>query len=122
MSRQTSRREFLMAAGGAANMMQGAKGIFGSLRVTDGLAIDAGMRFDTPDNAKNATTTMTQGLGAMKGQLPPAFKGIAEKAVIKQVDKDMVFQLSLTGTELETLVKALGDMKGMLGGMGGGGL
>jgi hypothetical protein len=45
---------------------------------------------------------------------------VVEKAVIKQVDKDMVVQLSLSGTELEQLAQALEGMKGMLGGgMGG---
>ena len=43
-----------------------------------------------------------------------------EKAVIKQVDKDLVVQLSLSGPELEQLAQALQGMKGMLGGgMGG---
>lgn len=107
-----------MGPGGA--MMQGAKGIFGSLKLTDGLAIDAGVRFDTPDNAKKMTEMVNQQIGAMKGQLPPQFKTLVEKAVIKQVDKDLVVQLSLSGPELEQLAQALEGMKGMLGGgMGG---
>ena len=106
--------------GPQAAMMQGAKGIFGSLKLTDGLAIDAGLRFDTPDNAKKMTDMVNQQVGAMKGQLPPQFKSLVEKAVIKQVDKDMVVQLSLSGPELEQLAQALEGMKGMLGGgMGG---
>jgi hypothetical protein len=106
--------------GPQAAMMQGAKGIFGSLKLTDGLAIDAGLRFDTADNAKKMTDMVNQQVGAMKGQLPPQFKGVIEKAVIKQVDKDMVVQLSLSGPELEQLMQALEGMKGMLGGgMGG---
>ncbi len=108
--------------GPQAAMMQGAKGIFGSLKLTDGLAIDAGLRFDTPDNAKKMTEMVNQQVGAMKGQLPPQFKTLVEKAVIKQVDKDMVVQLSLSGTELEQLAQALEGMKGMLGGGMGGGL
>jgi hypothetical protein len=106
--------------GPQAAMMQGAKGIFGSLKLTDGLAIDAGLRFDTPDNAKKMTEMVNQQVGAMKGQLPPQFKSVVDKAVIKQVDKDMVVQLSLSGAELEQLAQALEGMKGMLGGgMGG---
>lgn len=106
--------------GPQAAMLQGAKGIFGSLKLTDGLAIDAGLRFDTPDNAKKMTELVNQQVGAMKGQLPPQFKSVVEKAVIKQVDKDMVVQLSLSGPELEQLAQALEGMKGMLGGgMGG---
>ncbi|HEY8145607.1 MAG TPA: hypothetical protein VIG06_23160 [Kofleriaceae bacterium] len=106
--------------GPQAAMMQGAKGIFGSLKLTDGLALDAGLRFDTPDNAKKMTEMVNQQVGAMKGQLPPQFKTLVEKAVIKQVDKDMVLQLSLSGPELEQLAQALEGMKGMLGGgMGG---
>lgn len=106
--------------GPQAAMMQGAKGIFGSLKLTDGLALDAGLRFDTADNAKKMTEMVNQQVGAMKGQLPPQFKTLVEKAVIKQVDKDMVLQLSLSGAELEQLAQALEGMKGMLGGgMGG---
>jgi len=108
------------AMGPSGAMMQGAKGIFGSLKLTDGLAIDAGVRFDTPDNAKKMTEMVNQQIGAMKGQLPPQFKTLIEKAVIKQVDKDLVVQLSLSGPELEQLAQALEGMKGMLGGgMGG---
>lgn len=108
------------ALGPQAAMMQGAKGVFGSLKLTDGLAIDAGLRFDSPDNAKKMTEMVNQQVGAMKGQLPPQFKSVVDKAVIKQVDKDMVVQLSLSGTELEQLAQALEGMKGMLGGgMGG---
>jgi hypothetical protein len=111
------------AMGPGAAMMQGAKGLFGSLKLTDGLAIDAGVRFDTPDNAKKMTEMVNQQVGAMKGQLPPQFKTVVEKAVIKQVNNDMVVQLSLSGPELEQLAQALEGMKGMLGGgMGGGGL
>jgi hypothetical protein len=111
------------AFGPGAAMMQGAQGIFGSLKLTDGLAIDAGVRFDTPDNAKKTTEMVNQQVGAMKGQLPPQFKTLVDKAVIKQVNNDLVVQLSLTGPELEQLAQALEGMKGMLGGgMGGGGL
>ncbi|HLU68374.1 MAG TPA: hypothetical protein VKZ63_18950 [Kofleriaceae bacterium] len=105
-------------AGQGAAMAPGAQGMFASLRLTDGLAIDAGVRFDTADNAKNLTTMATTQLSQMKGSLPPPFNSIAEKAVIKQVDKDLVVQLSLTGAELEQVGQAVSGMAGgMLGGL-----
>lgn len=110
------------AMGPGSSMMPGAKGVFGSLKLTDGLALDAGLRFDTAENAKKMTEMVNQQVGQMKGQLPPQFKTLADKAVIKQVDKDMVVQLSLSGAELEQLAQALEGMKGMLGGGMGGGL
>jgi hypothetical protein len=54
---------------------------------------------------------VNQQIGAMKGQLPPQFKTLIEKAVIKQVDKDMVVQLSLSGPELEQLAQALEQVR-----------
>jgi hypothetical protein len=108
------------AAGPGAAMMPGAKGMFASLRFTDGLAVDAGIRFDTAENAKTTTTMVSTQVQQVKGQLPPPFSTLAEKAVIKQVDKDLVVQLSLSGAELEQVGKAVQGMGSMLGGMGGG--
>ena len=108
------------AAGPTAAMVPGAQGMYASIRFTDGLALDAGIRFDTAENAKNTTTMATTQVQAMKGQLPPPFNTLADKAVIKQVDKDLVMQLSLSGAELEQVGQALQGMGSMLGGMGGG--
>ena len=108
------------AAGPASAMVPGAQGMYASVRFTDGLALDAGVRFDTAENAKNTTTMATTQLAQVKGQLPPPFSTLADKAVIKQVDKDLVVQLSLSGAELEQVGQALQGMGSMLGGMGGG--
>lgn len=100
----------------------GAKGAFASLKLTDGLAIDAGGRFDTADNAKGAHTMATAAIAQAKGQLPPNLGKLVDKAIIKQVDNDVVLQLQLTGPELAELTQMLQGMAGMMGGKMGGGL
>ena len=99
---------------GAGAQLQGAKGVFASVKVDSGLSIDAGMRFDTPDNAKKVTTMVKQQVDAMKGQLPPPFGQVAGKAVIKDVDKDMVVQLKLTEAEMQQLGQAAAQFAPML--------
>ncbi len=48
-----------MGAGNPASAMApGAKGFFGSIKAADGLAVDAGIRFDTAENAKTFTGMM----------------------------------------------------------------
>lgn len=110
------------ALGPGAAFMPGAKGFFASVRLTDGVAIDAGVRFDTAENAKTTTSMISTQVQQAKEQLPAQFKAVVDKAVIKQVDKDMVVQLSLTGPELEQVAQAASGMAGMLGGGMGGGL
>lgn len=107
--------------GPAASAVPGGEGLFASIKLTDGLSIDAGMRFGTADSAKAMTDMANQQMQAMKGQgLPPAFGKVIDKAKVKTVDKDMVVQLSLTGAELEEVSKAVQGMAGMLGGGLGG--
>jgi hypothetical protein len=115
-----------MGSNPAAGMMPGAKGFFASIKLVDGLAIDAGVRFDTPDNAKTFTTAVQQQLTAAKGQqLPPemaSLTSVIEKAVIKQNGNDMVVQLKLTNEELKELgsvVQKMGSAFGQMGQMGG---
>lgn len=98
----------------------GAKGAFGSMKVSDGLALDAGGRFDTADNAKSALMMATQGLAMVKQKMPPLAK-LVDKAAVKQNGNDVILQLNLTAAELEELNTMLQGMAGMLGGMGGGG-
>lgn len=99
---------------GAGAQLQGAQGMFGSLKIDSGLSIDAGMRFDTADNAKKVTAMVKQQLDAVKGQLPPPFGQVAGKAVIKDVDKDMVVQLKLTEAEMQQLGQAAAQFAPML--------
>jgi hypothetical protein len=105
--------------GAGALPVPGAKGAFGSLKITDGLALDAGGRFDTPENAKGALAMATQGLGMVKQQMPPLAK-YADKAKISQKDNDVVVQLTLSEAELAELQTMMQGMAGMFGGGAGG--
>ncbi|HUS66017.1 MAG TPA: hypothetical protein VMZ28_15800, partial [Kofleriaceae bacterium] len=107
--------------GAGALPVPGAKGAFGSLKISDGLALDAGGRFDTADNAKGAHTMATQGLAMVKQKMPPLAK-YADKAKLSQKDNDVILQLSLSEAELTELQGMMQGMAGMLGGGMGGGL
>jgi hypothetical protein len=97
---------------------QGAKGFYGSLKITDGLGIDAGMRFDTPENAKAALTQATGLIQQFKGGMPPALQGIAEKLKLANAANDVTMQLQLSAADLQALQGAIGPMMGgMMGGM-----
>jgi hypothetical protein len=105
-------------------MMPGAKGFFGSLKLADGLALDAGIRFDTPENAKNFTAMMQQQIAAAKGQqVPPQMAGlvkVVERAVVKQNENDTIVQLSITNEELKQFAATIQQMTGAMGGQMGG--
>jgi hypothetical protein len=115
----------------ATDMMKGAKGLFASIRLGEGLDLDAGMRFDTPANAKTFTDTVNQQLQMAKGQqMPPQLAGVTkaiEKAQIKQNGNDMIVTLKLTAEELKQLGQGLQQIgqafmgSGMGAGMGGAG-
>ena len=106
-------------SGAGAMPVPGAKGVFGSLKITDGLAIDAGGRFDTADNAKGAHTMATQMMAMGKQKVPMLAKYI-DKAKLTQKDSDVIVQLTLTEAELTELQGMAQGMAGMLGGgMGG---
>jgi hypothetical protein len=96
----------------------GAKGGFGSIKVVDGLAFDLGMRFDTPENAKNAQNMATAGLQQAKGMMPPPMQGLVDKTAISTTANDVLVKLTLTTADLEAITAALGPMLGgMMGGM-----
>ena len=84
----------------------------------------AGMRFDTPANAKAFTDTVTQQLQMAKGQqMPPQLAGLTkalEKAQVKQNGNDTIVQLALTAEELKQLGAVLQQMGQAFGQMGGG--
>jgi hypothetical protein len=99
-------------------MAPGAKGAFGSLRVTDGLAIDAGVRFDTADNAKSAHSMATAGLQQAKGMMPPQIQSVIDKTKIEAANTDVLVKLTLSSADLEALTSALGALvPGMMGAM-----
>lgn len=104
--------------------LKGAKGMFGSVKLTEGLSLDAGVRFDTPENAKTFTTTVQQQLEMAKGQqMPPQMAGITkaiEKAKVSQSGNDTIIQLQLTGEELKQLGAVVQQMGSAFGQMGGG--
>jgi hypothetical protein len=107
----------LPTPGGEMDMsknLPGAKGMFGSFKVTDGLLIDAGMRFDTPDNAKNAQNMATMGLQQAKGMMPPAIQSVVDKTKISLANNDLIIALALTKADIDGITAALGPM---LGGM-----
>lgn len=108
----------------AAAMAPGAKGFFASLKLGEGLDVDAGVRFDTPENAKNFTTMAQTQLTAMKGnQVPPQMAGLVkvmERVQIKQTASDMIIQLKLTKQELQELTTLVQQLVQSFGGQLGG--
>ena len=111
------------ASSPAKDMMKGAKGLFASVKLTDGLSLDAGLRFDTPENAQAFTTTVQQQLEMAKGQqMPPQLAGLTkaiEKATVKTTGNDTIVQLALTPEELKQLGAVLQQMGQAFGQMGG---
>jgi hypothetical protein len=103
--------------------MKGAKGIFASIKLTDGLSLDAGVRFDTAENAKTFTATAQSQLDMAKGQqMPPQLAGLTqaiEKAKISQNGNDTIIQLQLTNEQLKQLASFFMQMSQAFGGMAG---
>ena len=86
--------------------------------------MDAGVRFDTPENAKTFTGMMQSQIDAAKGSQAPAqmagLMKVIEKAVVKQNGTDAVVQLKLTSEDVQQLVAMVEQMTGALGGQMGG--
>lgn len=123
---------FYVVAGSAAvaqspavAMAPGMKGVFASLKLGEGLDVDAGVRFDTPENAKKIADMAQQQVAALKGQQVPAQMAgivkIAERAVIKQNGTDVLIQLKLTNQELQEMGAMMQQMGAAFGGLGGAG-
>lgn len=87
------------------------KAMFGSLNVTDGLAVDFRMRLDTPDAA-------TQFATMMKGQLQPAAK-MFDKSEVSSDGSDVHFVIALSSAKLQQMIQQFGPLLGGLAGMGG---
>ena len=86
------------------------KAMFGSLNVTDGLALDLRVRLDSADKAAELAN-----MGKM--QAAQAAK-MVDKLEITNDGADVHVEVALSQAKLQSLVKQFG---GMLGGMGGGG-
>jgi hypothetical protein len=103
--------------------LKGAKGLFVSIKLAEGLKLDAGVRFDTAENAKNFTATAQGQLGMVKGQqMPPEMAGLGkaiEKTVIKQNGNDTIVQLQLTDEDIKQLAAFVQQMSQAFKGMGG---
>jgi hypothetical protein len=103
--------------------MKGAKGVFASIKLTDGLSLDAGVRFDTPENAKAFTAMAQSQLDMAKGQqMPPQLAGLSsaiEKAKVSQNGNDTIVQLQLTNDQLKQLASFFMQMSQAFGGMAG---
>ncbi|HTE54650.1 MAG TPA: hypothetical protein VK698_27540 [Kofleriaceae bacterium] len=114
-----------LAQSPATAMVPGVKGFFASVKLGEGLDVDAGIRFDTPDNAKKMTDMAQQQIAALKGQQVPAQMAgiikIAERAEIKQNANDMLIQLKISNQELKELGAVVQQMGAAFGGLGGSG-
>ncbi|HEX4421121.1 MAG TPA: hypothetical protein VH165_24555 [Kofleriaceae bacterium] len=82
------------------------KAMFGSLNVTDGLAVDLQMRLETPDAATSLATLA-------KGQLDQA-KTMVDKAEVTSEGTDVKFTIVMSSQKLQSLLQQFGPM---LGGM-----
>jgi hypothetical protein len=86
------------------------KAVFGSLNVSDGLAVDFRMRLDTQDAAAQFATMV-------KGQLQPAAK-MFDKTDVSNEGSDVHFVIALSSQKLQSLIT---QFSGFLGGMAGAG-
>lgn len=101
----------------AASMGVKPKAVFGSLNVTDGLAVDLRMRLESADQA-------TQMANTFRGQLQ-GFASMVDKLDVGNDGADVKVSVAMSQQKLEALVKNLmgmfgGGRGGMGGGMGGG--
>lgn len=95
----------------AAAMGFKPKAVFGSVNVTDGLAVDMRVRLDTPEQAKQITDMA-------KGQTQQFVK-MVDKLDIVAEQADVKINVAMSAQKLEQLVQ---QFAGMMGGMGGGGM
>lgn len=88
-----------------------ARSIFGSLNVTDGLAIDLRVQFENPDSA-------TQAAGTLNGQAKQA-QAYVDKAEFTTDGAELHAVVVMSSQKLQALVSQLGGLLGAFaGGMG----
>ncbi|HEX7843428.1 MAG TPA: hypothetical protein VF469_38410 [Kofleriaceae bacterium] len=89
-----------------------ARSIFGSLNVTDGLAVDLRVQFENPESA-------TQAAGMMNGQAKQA-QAYVDKAEFTTDGAELHAVVVMSSQKLQALVSQLGGLLGAFaGGMGG---
>lgn len=100
-----------MSKAGAMGMKP--KAIYGSLNVTDGLALDARIRLGSPEEA-------TSLVSMAKGQVDnPQVKAMFDKLEVTADGADVKAVVALSGQKLQQLAMMAGGMLGgMMGGMG----
>jgi hypothetical protein len=102
----------------AAGMGVKAQAVFGSLNVTDGLAVDVRIRSATPDEAKGT-------VDLLKSQTSnDQVKQMFDKLDVSQDGSDARIQIAMSQAKLQQLTQLFGGMLGGMlgGGMGGGGM
>ena len=85
------------------------KAIYGSVNVTDGLALDLRARMETADQA--------QQLATMANSQAQAVKPMVDNLEVKNDGSDVQIKVALSTQKLEALAKQFGSMMGGMGGM-----
>ena len=94
-----------MVAKGLGQLNIAAEAAFGSIQVTDKLAVDARLRLPSADEATATATRLREGVGEM-------VSGFVEKIEFGNDDRDMKVTSTVTKAQLETLSGVLGLKRG----------
>lgn len=95
------------------------KAVFGSVNLTGGLKIDAGLRQGSDDEAKKSVADATAMLDKAKQEAGPFGKYLS-KIELSARGSDVIAKVSLSDQELQEIIQAAGPLLGAM--MGGGGL
>lgn len=91
------------------------KALFGSLNITDGLAVDMRLRLSSPDE-------VTQFVKMAKGQTDnPQVKQMFDKLDVTADGSDAKFSVGMSAAKLQALIGMVGGMMGGMMGAGGAG-
>jgi hypothetical protein len=97
-----------------ASVIGKPKAVYGSLNVTDGLALDLHVRAASPEAAKSL-------VDMAKGQTDnPQVKQMVDKIDISANGDDAHFVVAMSNQKLQALMSQFGAMFGMMGGGAGG--
>ncbi|HET9623484.1 MAG TPA: hypothetical protein VFP84_19060 [Kofleriaceae bacterium] len=86
------------------------KALFGSLNVTDGLAVDMRMRFEKADDATQVATAVKQQIGSLSK--------FADKAEANADGSDVHIEIGMSNQKLQSLIQQFGPMLSAFGGGG----
>ena len=96
-----------------ASVIGKPKAVYGSVNVTDGLAVDMHVKAESPDAAKSL-------VDMVKGETDsPQVKGMVDKIEITNAGDDAHFVVAMSSQKLQNLVSMFGGMMGMMGGGAG---